>query len=47
MADATAVAPTAAPEEVYVAETELKAGALGLWGGMIQAVTQVTSHNVV
>jgi amino acid transporter len=25
----------------YVAETELKAGALGFWGGMIQAVTHI------
>ena len=25
----------------YVAETELKAGALGFWGGLIQAVTHI------
>src|SRR5579864_6427358 len=25
----------------YVAETELKAGALGFWGGMVQAVTHI------
>jgi amino acid transporter len=30
-----------APGVNYVAETELKAGALGFWGGMVQAVTHI------
>jgi hypothetical protein len=42
MSDATAVAPpVVATDEVYVAETELQAGAVGFWGGMIQAVTHI------
>src|SRR5690242_6200633 len=28
-------------EEVYVAETELAAGALGFWGQMVQAITHI------
>src|SRR5947209_2084229 len=34
-------APAAAAEPVYVAETELQAGALGFWGNMVQAVTHI------
>jgi amino acid transporter len=42
MSDAMAVAPgTVATDEVVVAETELRAGAVGFWGGMIQAVTHI------
>jgi amino acid transporter len=28
-------------EKVYVAETELEAGALGFWGNMVQAITHI------
>ena len=42
MSDIAAPAPgVAAKEPVYVAETELAAGALGFWGGMVQAVTHI------
>src|SRR5215510_15371985 len=41
MSEIAVPAPTTAAEDVYVAETELKAGALGFWGGMIQAVTHI------
>jgi amino acid transporter len=41
MSEIAVPAPATAAEEVYVAETELKAGALGFWGGMIQAVTHI------
>lgn len=37
----TAAPPATAAGEVYVAETELQAGAIGFWGGMIQAVTHI------
>ena len=33
MSEIAVPAPATAAEEVYVAETELKAGALGFWGG--------------
>ncbi len=36
-----APAPPAGREQVYVAETELAAGALGFWGNMVQAVTHI------
>src|SRR5947209_12469456 len=42
MTDAIATGGLAVGEsENYVAETELQAGALGFWGGMIQAVTHI------
>src|SRR5947209_19277795 len=42
MTDAIATGGLAVGEsENYVAETELKAGALGFWGGMVQAVTHI------
>src|SRR5438309_825438 len=42
MSDVTAPAPAGlATGEVYVAETELQAGAIGFWGGMVQAVTHI------
>ena len=43
MADATAAppVPAAATGDVLVAETELQAGAIGFWGGMVQAVTHI------
>src|SRR5437588_716542 len=34
-------APAPATEPAYVAETELRAGALGFWGNMVQAVTHI------
>src|SRR5262249_57230558 len=38
-----AIAPPIAgvPERAQVAETELKAGAIGFWGNMVQAVTHI------
>src|SRR5437867_10125927 len=39
MSTDAAAAPLAG--DVYVAETELQAGAVGFWGGMIQAVTHI------
>lgn len=42
MSDIAAPAPGAAAREpVYVAETELAAGALGFWGNMVQAITHI------
>ena len=41
MAETVAVPATDVAEPVYVAETELKAGAVGFWGGMVQAVTHI------
>jgi amino acid transporter len=42
MADVITAADGPGPDVNYVAEgTELKAGALGFWGGMIQAVTHI------
>jgi amino acid transporter len=41
MADVVAAPAASVAEENYVAQTELKAGALGFWGGWIQAVTHI------
>ena len=41
MSDVVAAPSAAAAEPVYVAETELQAGALGFWGNMFQAVTHI------
>ena len=38
---ASAAPPAAGAGEVYVADTELQASAIGFWGGMIQAVTHI------
>src|SRR3954470_248950 len=39
--DAAAPPIAGAPGDLVVAETELRAGALGFWGGMVQAVTHI------
>jgi amino acid transporter len=41
MSDVVAAPAAVAAEPVYVAETELQAGALGFWGNMVQAVTHI------
>jgi amino acid transporter len=41
MSDVVAAPAAIAAEPVYVAETELQAGALGFWGNMVQAVTHI------
>jgi amino acid transporter len=41
MADVITAPDGTQPGVNYVAETQLKAGALGFWGGMIQAVTHI------
>src|SRR3979409_2195716 len=38
---AVPAAGTVSPREAVVAETELKSGALGFWGQMVQAVTHI------
>jgi len=41
MADVITAADGPVADANYVAETELQAGALGFWGGMVQAVTHI------
>ncbi len=41
MANVVTAPDGSAPGVNYVAETELKSGALGFWGGMVQAVTHI------